>query len=181
MSVFSRVLERVPPRIIEIPVNAWADDWADKPNEPLKAGLRLLSESDIHVARANAAEKATAAHKDSAGRIEAFNDLLMAWAVACALTDPNDTLRPYFESPHENVLLAFTSRGIRRIWEDLEVLHLEMSPLLDEAEDADVTALADMLAAGRVAELDEPKQARIRRLLTHLLDEITPPEPPDDA
>jgi hypothetical protein len=172
MSVFSQILERVPPRVIEIPVDAWADDWPDKPSEPMKAGLRLLSESDLQVARASATEKAIAAQRDALGRIEAFNDHLMAWAVACALTDPNDTLRPYFDSAHENVMLALTSRGIRRIWEELEVLHIERSPLLDEAEDADVAALGELLTAGRVADLPEGKQAHLRRLLTYVLDQF---------
>lgn len=179
MTTFSKILERVPLRVIEIPVHAWADDWQDKPGEPVRAGLRLLSESDIQVARASAADKAIAAHKDGEGRVESFNDHLMAWAVACALTDPNDSLRPYFESAHENVQAAFTTNGIRRIWEELEVLNLEYSPLVDEIEDVDVEDLTSLLADGRLSELDGAKQSRIRRLLTHVLAEITPD--PTDA
>lgn len=184
MTAFSQVLERVPPRIVNIPLDAWADDWVDKPREVVTAGLRLLSEMDLQMARASATEKAFAAHKDPVGRIESFCDHLMAWAVACALTEPGDVTQPYFGSPHENVQEAFTSKGIKFLWEELELLHVIRSPLIDEAEDDTIAELAAMLADGRVAHLPEGKQARMRRLLTHVLEELdTEPlaDPEDDA
>ena len=171
MTAFSQVLARVPPRIIDIPVDAWADEWPDKPPAPVKAGLRLLSEQDLQSARANAAEKARAAHDDLLGQVESFNDHLMAWAVARSLCTATDVMQPYLPAAHENVFEAFTSRGIKRIWEEIEVLHIMRSPLISEATDDELVALATSVSPAALAELSSVKQGRIRRLIAFVLAE----------
>jgi hypothetical protein len=171
VSVFSRVIERVPSRVIELQPNVFADEWPDKPSEPIKAGLRLLSEGDIHTARAQAADRATQLHEDQGGRVEAYNDALMAWAVASSLCHPTDTRESFLESAFENVFLAFTSEGIRRIWEEIEVMHLLRSPLIDEIDATGLESLVADLQAGKLATLGA-KEARVRRLLSFVLEEL---------
>lgn len=170
MTAFSQVLERVPARVIELTPDMFADEWPDKPAESLKAGLRLLSESDIHTARAQAADRAVQAHDDEAGRVDSYNDTLMAWAVASALCAPDDTRVSYLDSPFENVFLAFTSEGIRRIWEELEVTHILRSPMMPELDDeAIVSMIADL--PDKLAALG-PGEGRVRRLLAYVRHEL---------
>lgn len=171
MSVFSHVLERVPSRIIDLTPDMFADDWPDKIPKTVKAGLRLLSEGDIHSARAQAADRAVQMHEGAEDRIAAYNDTLMAWAVASALCASTDTRTPFLDSPFENVFLAFTSEGIRRIWEELEVTHLMHSPLLDEIDAVGIAALVGELQSERLANLGA-KEARVRRLLSYVLEEL---------
>lgn len=172
MPVFSEVAARTPPRVIDLPVNAWSDDWEGKPTGPVKVGLRLLSEEDLITARATAMDLARDAHSDAVGRIEAFNDHLMAWAVARSLCRSDDVSEPYLEAAHENVQIAFTSRGIQRLWEEIEVLHIELSALVAEATDDELAQLAASVTPERLGDLSATKQARVRRLVTYLLDEI---------
>lgn len=170
MSVFSVVRERIPTRVIDISPNAFADEWAEKPSAPVKAGLRLLSEGDLHTARAQAADRAVRMHDDDEGRVAVYNDTLMAWAVASSLCHPTDTREPYLEAAFDNVFVAFTSEGIRRIWEEIEVMHLMRSPLIDEIDAAGIDELVASLPT-KLAALG-PKEARVRRLLSFVLEEL---------
>lgn len=170
--IFARALERKPPKLIALRPEMFVDEWPEKPTEPLQAGLRLLSEREIELGRASAAQKAVELHEDADGRVEAYNDALMSYAVACALCEPQNSRAAYFESPHENVVLALTPEAIQALWEELETLHLELSPVIDEIEDDGIGALAEALADGAVQKLPDTRQGRMRRLLTYVLEEL---------
>lgn len=169
MTAFSRVLERKPARIIELSPDMFADDWPEKPAEPVKAGLRLLSESDQESARAQAAQRAIEMHDDPDGRVASYNDALMSWAVASALCAAEDARISYLDSPFENVILAFTPEGIRRIWEELEITHLLRSPLREEIDLEGLEALRELLHPDRHSAITP----RMRRLLTFVLEELS--------
>lgn len=182
MAVFSAIKERKAPRVIDLTPDMFQDEWPDKPREPVKAGLRLISEQDIDTAKAQAAARAIEFHGrpevDESPltfdeRIAAYNDALMTWAIATSLCFVDDCTRPYFDSPFENVLLAFTPDGIRAIYEQLEILHIERSPLVDEIEADGIGELMARLAGGELDTMAQgPKQRRVRRLLTHVLNEL---------
>ena len=172
MTVFSKIVERKPPTVVMMPPDAFADTWPEKPSEPVPIGLRLLCESELQTARAEAARKAVDLHDDDEGRYEAYNDGLIAWAVAAAACDPEDVNKPFVEMPYENIPLAFTSQGLRRLWDELEVLHASRSPLTPEADDDELKMLAGLLTAESVGAIDPKQQARVRRLATFLLENI---------
>jgi hypothetical protein len=129
-----------------LPRSAFADVWSGKPAGDVAIGLRVLSEADVQTARAEAAKLAVELHpEDGDDRIDAFNDALVRWAVARGTTDPNDVRRPYFEAAEDTVRDALTSHGALAVYEALERLTIETSPLEPPASNDDLHSLADVL------------------------------------
>lgn len=168
---------RKPPRTVVIPLSAFVDAWPNKPKSEVAVGLRILSEQDLQTARAMAARYAEdllmsedGGCTDELSRVEAFNDALMRWAIACAVTDPNNAAVPFFVGGDDVVRVALSSQGVRYLWDHLERVHLELSPVVAEASDEDLERLAGTLH--RVGALPKVTQRRLRKLLGFCLSEM---------
>jgi hypothetical protein len=175
MSVFSDKNKgpKLPAHTLVIPPTSWAESWEERPTDEVAAGLRMLAEDDLQRARAHAVTKAKELHDDLDGQIAAFNDALMAFAVARSLCDPNDTTLPFIPMAEDNLTLAFTTDGIRRCWDELERVRIEVSPLTPQATDLEIQALVELLNEGAALEaLPAGAKNRARKLLGFLLEEL---------
>lgn len=151
--------------------SAYATDYVRRPDEPVSIGLRLLSEADLQAARAGATKCAVdlfPGDGESDAAVLAYNDALLREVVARAACDPNDARQPYFQGDEEEVREALTSDGCRAVWDELERLAIERSPLAPLADDAEIASLpaAWVRCAGM---LSVTKQRQLRRLAGFVL------------
>lgn len=180
MTTFAKALatrDRTPVRHVIIRSNAFADDWAEKPDDggEIALGLRKISDADSTTARAEAAKFAMEMHDDQEGQVEAFNDALMRWLVVRGTCDANDNTinAPLFDGSEENVRNALTSKGIRFVWDEIERFHQETSPLVPVATDEDLLELAELMKQPKLLEFTTVGSAlRIRKLLGFCLTEL---------
>lgn len=172
MAVWRKVLECVPPRVVELPAECFVDAVA-----PVRVGLRLPAERDLQAAKTAAAQLIARHYRDaldSEEAIEAFNHAIMRHAVGLAMVHPDDARRTWFELPEAQIGKAMTPEGIRRAWDELEALRVDTSPLYREATADDAAELAQLVAAG----FGRPSD---RRLVAYALDRIRAREKPGDA
>jgi hypothetical protein len=180
VSAFRKVLQqsRAPDRVIEVSASAFASTWANKPDKPVKMGLRTLSEHQVEHAAAEAARKAWELHADEGdedGRIDAYNNRLVGLAVAFATTHPENREEPYFTMAEDLVFHALTPQGMRFIYDALDLLTLETSPTAPEASDDELGIVGDGLVSGELlASLDVEQARRVRRILKHVLSLAAP-------
>jgi hypothetical protein len=172
MTTFTKATATRPPRVIVVPRAAFSDRWEGKPSGDVAVGLQLLSDGDYQTARAEATKLASELQDDEAGWLEAFHDALLRWAVAKAATDPNDARKPYFQAAEDTVRDALTPLGVRRVYDELERLTIETSPLEPEANDGELLELAELLkhGAGVLTPLVRGQERSVRRLLRHCLE-----------
>ena len=178
MPAFAAILAAAPEkpsRVIPLPLSCWARAWPDRPTGDTEVGLRVPPETVMVQARAEAAQKAWRAHPepdDEDARVEAWNSHVMAAVVGEGVTAPEDASVPYLgEMTVENAPLAFTSQGIEYLYEAIDLLSIEESPVGREAGHGDVAALVTALQTGAAWDgLDGRGLARVRRLLAHLCD-----------
>lgn len=166
------------PRVVTLKPSAFADTWKFKPATEVAVGLRLVSSEVVENARAVAAKQAYEWHADKdTGRIrdpdayaESYNDTLMRRVVARAACDVNDRSKPYFKAAEETVRAALTAEGVRRLWDELLILHAESSVAIALADDEDLARLARVLLRGRaIASLPESDRLEARTLLAYVL------------
>ncbi len=171
---FTKVLEarnRRAERVVSVPASMFADT-GDKPAGDEQIGLRRLSEADVQQARAQAAHRALALHDDHDGQIEAFNDALMAWAVARGTCSPDDVTAPFFEMAEDTVQVRLTSEGIRYLYDEIDRLSIEGSPLQPVATPEQLTELAQWFTTGeRWGAVPAAVARRVMRLLAHVHEE----------
>lgn len=173
------------PRIVVVPVSAFADTWTKKPAAPVEMGLRLVAARDIDTARAEAAREAIDWYDDGEGgcidevaRDEAYNEALMRHALARALCQPHNTQQPFFQVASETIRLALTSEGLRLLWDELVRLHRGTGVNQPPIEADEVAELAAILArSGSVDCLPESSRGEVRRLLAHCLAELRAANP----
>lgn len=167
-----------PPRTLPLPPSVWASDWRERPSEVVVVGLRLLADAEEQTARAEATRFALELHPEAdEGFVEAYNDALIRWLVARGICDPNDVRRPYPLLPmaEDQVRGALTGAGLRFIFDALEALQIETSPLYQEADDDELHVLAELLSADEpLAALSGAEERRARRLLRFVLQAIAP-------
>lgn len=178
-----------PRRTVVIPPIVFADSYLSRPKTEVAAGIRLLSEAQIHNARAEAARVAVEATTDRDGgvtdmeaRTDAYNDTLIRAGIAASLCDPNDTRVPFFEFAEHVVRTALTSEGARWLWDAITRAHVELAPATPAATDDDVLEAARRLDGGAIGRLPAHEQRHARKMVTHLLErlrtvEVDEPEP----
>jgi len=180
VSVFSRIdapEAEKPPATLTLTPGFFATLWPGKPKADVCVGLRLVAEEDKQAARGEAARAAWALHpreQDADNRVDAMNDALMRWIVARGTCDPNDASRPpelWSEAPEDLVKEALTVEGVKGIYDAIEQLELELSPVRREATDEEIDEVIVMSRAA-LAEMTPIKAARVRRLLGYCLDEM---------
>jgi hypothetical protein len=139
--------------------------------------VRGLSQFKIDAIKQQASAHARALHgrtEDAVSMIEAFNDHLMALSVGQALCDPNDASKTYFQYPDDQVTRAFLVFPLRRMYEDLDRLMIQHSPVHQSIDDVDLARLVGLLTPEHLGATMPPSRGQqIRRLLTFILDELT--------
>jgi hypothetical protein len=173
-----------PPKTVVVEPEAFAPNWGHRPKTAVAVGLQNLSDDDETTARSEA-EKFTnrLGHEDRENWIDAFNDALMAELVARSVCDPNDVRNEQanLPLPEDHLRAALTPAGIRYLYDELERLKVESSPLHPEATDAELTELVEALAADDIlSTLDPVAEKRVRRFLLFCLDEIRGEVVPED-
>lgn len=168
--------KRKPLRVVTVPPTAFAQNWEKRPERSVEIGLRLIAEADMTQARGEASRRAWQMHpeeQDADNRVDAFNDFLMAWAVACAATDPEDVEQSYFGSMAQDVVgSALQPHGVRLIFEELQTLIIETSPLCPPATPDDVAYLQSRMTDGSLERLQPATRNRVLRELRHALDQV---------
>lgn len=162
---------RAAPRTITLAPDQFADEYSNRPVAPVVFGLRVPSEADAQAAR-NEATKLAAQIDDHESSTETFNDTLMAICVARGICSVHDVTQPhpFLELADDMVPLALKSRTIRRIYDEIERLHVEQSPLYPEADASDLEALRGLIDAGGIEKLGAVEQGYVRRHLRFCLD-----------
>lgn len=162
-----------PLRTVKIEPGDFSDTWKSKPKSAIVAGLRLLSSEDEETAKEQSIQAATEAPEALAS--EAYNSRLKSYAVALALCDPNDVTRahPAFPMAEDSVPEALTSRCLTRLFDELERLQVEASPIFGEATDDKIRMLIAALATDEpLAGFPPVAERRIRRYLNFVLSEL---------
>lgn len=160
---------RKPPRVVELPVSAWAPNVTGCPSAPVPIGLFPPSEPTIEAARSNALQESAikAADGDEDDRTLAYNDCFIREVLGGSTCLAMDVTKPFFATPLE-MANRLTVEGLRRLWQELEVLRVSDSPGMPEIDDAGASHLDAMLVRGVAWEILEPEETRkIRRLLEH--------------
>jgi hypothetical protein len=166
---------RKPHRIVVLTPDAFSDEWEGKPAVDVAIGLRLISQQAADTGRKEAEREAVGFYAEMRGTplpsdpeeaINVYNDALMVTAVARGTCDPNDVDTPYWRCPDDMVRLALTPEGVRRIYDEIVILHAVHSPGRQAAEDDDVEQLGRILASGPLLEDED------RKLIAYLLDRL---------
>lgn len=158
-------------------MNAWADEYKDRPREVVVMGLKRLAERDLETARAEGARRAWQMHPEQGDldcRIECYNDALIRWCVGRSLCMPDDASQPWFENQEDVIAEAFTAEGLRHVWDHLDMLAVSDCPVVHEASDEDVARLASLVADCALMKLSVRDQSAARRYLGAVLEMIEP-------
>lgn len=164
---------RKPPAMIQVPPSAWAAEWPENPGEPVMCGLRPLSEADLIFANGEAVKEALLMYPPSMEgcddpRNSAYHDAQMRYVVSRGTCDPNDVTKPWeFWGKHGGdgvVQDALTMHGLKMLWDAIERVTIETSPVEPEATDADIQELLTK-APDALAAMPQWQAARVRRLL----------------
>lgn len=164
------------PRVVTLPPQCFADDWPNKPSEPMQCGLKLISEGDIEQARIAALEWAQLTIKESVeDRIDSYNDAIMRMILARATCMPNNVMEPFFALPEENFREALTVDAVKLLWHEYDILKTESCNYIDEADEDDLAELSLLLMDDEAwAKLAPAKYKRLRRFAKHVLEELDP-------
>lgn len=152
----------------------FADTWENKPLDGILLGIRVPSEADVQGARTEALKMARGALvDDDSDRVQVFNDTLMCCAVASAICDPNNVSahHPFFDMAEDMVPLALTPKTIQYIFDLIEALHVEQSPVFQEITLEEEARLADILTQDApYAGVERVAAMKARRYLRMALD-----------
>jgi hypothetical protein len=179
MAKFSKIAERIKPgKVVVLQPSAFSPSWEKVPRSAIAVGLRGVSDGDESTARAEAEKilRTEFTHEDPQNAVDCYNDLLMRQIVSRGICDVNDATKPHDLLRTElTVRFALTSRTVRYLFEELERMQIETSPLHPEATDDDLRRLAAELSSDHpFAALLPVEQRRMRRLLQHVLSELDP-------
>lgn len=165
-----------PTVVLKVGPEEFSSEWKGATN--IAIGLRMLSFEEDRVAEKLADKRLRESLNEGRELDEALaerNSFILSWVVARGICDPNDRTKghPAFEYAEDQVPRAFTSGAIARIFDELEKLRVETSPLFAEANDEDLAALSDFLGIKEpLVGFSPQKAARIRRYANFILREI---------
>lgn len=190
MSTFDKLVaetvRRPAPRTFKLKPEHFTESWSNRPKSVIEIGLRVPGEKEYRTASMEAekaqGEATNKALKDPdlasrAGElgIKVYNEKLVSFVVARGVCNQlNVTLpHPYFELPDDEIPLALTSRAIKQIFDEIERLAIDQSPVMAEATEIEVLELAELLAIDDPFEnLDAAKRSRCQRYLKLVLDTL---------
>ncbi len=162
-------------RVVTLPPSAFAQTFAKRPLEPVRIGLRSVSELELETAQREASREAWESfpkRADDEARVELFNSSLMNNVLAQACVQPTDVKQPFF-APAPEVLIreALTPGGSRRLWEEFERMQIADAPCSPEASDEELATFGRRLTDG-LASVAPERAARVRKLVRAAMDEV---------
>lgn len=182
MPTFAAALQsaRKPPKHVTLPAASFHTDWwGDRPEQDACLGLCFVSDDDVQVARGIAVQHAQeiVAREgkllDAKAFDEAYNDSLITTLVARATHDPNDASKPYFAIPEMTIRRALIPEAIRRLWDELTLLHVGSGVAMPTAGDDEVRLLGSILVRGVALASAPPAVAlEVRKMATYLLEQL---------
>ncbi len=177
MATFSQLpTARKPLRVVPLTSACFADDYDDKPEAPIKVGLRLVSQGDIDVARAEAERRAIEMHETPGqDRVDCFNDAIICGVVARTTCQADDARENFFSMPEDDVRRAFTPDALRMLYDEYDKMRIEHALLSPEADEGELAELASLLMSDDAwGALDEATSRRLRRLAYEILEVLSP-------
>jgi hypothetical protein len=165
----------------------FAESWGRRPTGAFDVGLRVPSEqeylnasAEAEAAQAEAIAKALKDPECSDARAEelgvrAHNQKLVTFCVARGVCNQHNVMlpHPYFELPDDEIPLALKSKAIERIFDEIERLAIDQSPVFPEATELELLELAELLATDDPFEnVPSVKRSRCRRYLKLVLDSL---------
>ncbi len=180
MAAFSQTVQkstRQPMAIVKLGPADWCDTWPDRPATSVAVGLSAFSEANALTCLGEAVKAADdllpRAHHTDADWIDARNELMMLWAISCAMCDPNDATTTFMSSQDSgSVAQALKPETIRFMWDELEKAIIARSPVRNEATDEELAQLAEHLRSGSIAKVAAGQQMRLRKMAAYMLDEL---------
>lgn len=180
MSAFEKLVESVPsvPRkIVVIRDEHWASTFGDKPANPIQVGLRLLSIEEKECVRQIAAKAQADAISNDLDPQIAGQTALIVTMVARAICNPRDAKRghDFFSCPDDLLPIALTEATLKWLFDEIERLTVDSSPVFSEATNDEITQLCADLADGaldRLTETDPVRASRVRRYLDFVITEL---------
>ena len=166
-----------PPRVVDLPLTAWAATNGERPSAVVPIGLRIPSEDDRQQARASAIDAIGLDVTDPEDRISIFNDALIRELLACACCLAIDERQPFFASGALEIAQRLTTEGVKRLWQELDTLDLATRVAVQEATDEGFSHLVAMWDRGSAFEYMPPEEAaRMRRLVEFVRQEMADAE-----
>lgn len=183
MSVFDDAIDELdsgtvaPPRVFALPLSAWKSTYSGRPECDIQMGIRLPGQDDVDTVETEALKALQFATKDGdESAIRAYNESKLLNLVAVCICDPNDVSKPHdlFETPNATLEVALTPQGLRRIFDEIERLQIETSPIFREASDDELRSFSTMLTEGALQKTDDTlNQKRIRRYVAYCIELLT--------
>ena len=140
---------------------AFLEEYEGRPVSPIVIGLRTPNDTDY--------ARAIACDSDSAAMLS---------LVATGICDPNDCKRAHMSFPEPDLQVKHLKpETIRYLFDRIEQLHLETSPIIPLATDEELFLLGDALQNGERLDAIETENVaranRIRRLATVVLEALS--------
>jgi hypothetical protein len=179
LTTFSQAVpvSRAPQAVLTLPPAAFNPRWRSAPSAPVRIGVTLISPTDTERAKSHGAREALRmfpgdGHEQA--RISAFQDMLVCWLVARGTCDPDDASQPFDlwrEAPEDIVPDALSNEGVKAVWDAIDKVAAETSPVQDEIDDAGIDELVT-IATEALALMSPVRARRLRRLLGGCLTEM---------
>jgi hypothetical protein len=167
-----------PPRVVKLPVSSWRSAYEGKPEVDISVGLRLPSQDETEGIEREALRtmrENLGADTDKAFAIQSYQEAKLVNLVATCICDTDDVsaCHPLFETPNATLPLVLTKEGLRYLFDQIERLQIDSSPIFPEASDTDVDALMELIRDGALPRLSSTNpidHARCRRYLALCLE-----------
>lgn len=164
--------KRKAPSTFTLKPEHFSETWpGKKPVSTIELGLRVPSEQEILNAQLEAGRAVEGREPGEAELVR--RSKLLAFVVARGICSPHDVTEPhpFFELPEDEVPAALKSTTIQRVYDEIERLVVEQSPIFGEATDDEARELADLLLTDDpTAHLPPSKAGHVRRYLQFALE-----------
>lgn len=163
--------KRRAPRTFDLKPEHYSETWGGKkPVSSVELGLRVPAEKDIQNAQLEAGRAAEGREPAEAELVRTSK--LLAFVVSRGICSPHDVSEPhpFFEMPEDEVPAALKSTTIQRIYDEIERLVVEQSPIFGEASDEECLELSDRLLDTPTDHLSPIKAGQARRYLLFALE-----------
>lgn len=164
------------PKTLLLGPDELAHTWEGRPQGSICIGLRLPSVEDKDAIIKEAIERVIKDHdlptdEDEQARFERYRVQLY---VARSICNPDDVQQPHqlFKAPDLQVPRCFTERALNRIFDECEALAISSSPISPEITDDEIEMLCTVMNSESLGSLEPHREARARRLLWFVLDEL---------
>lgn len=164
-----------PAKTFDLLPDHFAAGYEGRPVAKIKLGLRVPSEIESRTIEAESARVAADHDGDMAAKIEAYNLSVFTLFVARGICSPHDVTAPHplFELPEDMLPLALTPAAIRHLFDQIELLQVQQSPVFAEATPEEVLELSDLLAEPAAFDaLPRAERLRVLRYLRFALDSL---------